>query len=149
MVGYSGNLGRAHESETILAAATQLRDESNFVFLLIGGGKQFDALAERVKARQLEGRFRFVPYQKSKSLKFSLSVPDVHWLSLKPQLEGLIVPSKFYGIAAAGRPMIAIAAEDGEIGWLISQHQCGHVIKPGDADALVRSILDLSKNAPL
>jgi colanic acid biosynthesis glycosyl transferase WcaI len=44
--------------------------------------------------------------------------PDAHWISLKPQLEGLIVPSKFYGIAAAGRPIIAITAKDGEIAHL-------------------------------
>jgi hypothetical protein len=44
-----------------------------------------------------------------------LNVPDVHWLSLIPQLEGLIVPSKFYGIAAAGKPIIIIGDKNGEI----------------------------------
>jgi hypothetical protein len=54
-------------------------------------------------------------YQDRSLLKYSLGVPDADWISPKPQLEGLIVPSKFYGIVAAGRPIIAITAKDGEI----------------------------------
>src|SRR5262249_53428131 len=107
VVGYSGNLGRPHEFETVLMAASQLKNKTGIVFLFIGGGKRFDELSRRVKAAGLEHLFYFAPYQKSKLLKFSLSVPDVHWISLKPALEGLIVPSKFYGIAAAQRPTIA------------------------------------------
>jgi glycosyltransferase involved in cell wall biosynthesis len=90
-----------------------------------------------------------VAYQDPDLLKYSLCVPDVHWISLKPELEGLIVPSKFYGIAAAGRPMIAITAKDGEIARLVQQFQCGAVVEPGDADALVEVLLNLSGNAEL
>jgi hypothetical protein len=60
----------------------------------------------------------------------------LHWLSLKPELEGLIVPSKFYGIAAAGEPIIAITAADGEIAKLVRNHHCGRVIEPGDGEKL-------------
>jgi glycosyltransferase involved in cell wall biosynthesis len=82
-------------------------------------------------------------------LKFSLGVPDVHWISLKPEVEGLIVPSKVYGIAAAGRPIIAICAKDGEISEMVEQYQCGVIVEPGNADALVNSILQLSKDTAL
>ena len=78
-------------------------------------------------------------------LTYSLGVPDVHWLSLKPELEGLIVPSKFYGIAAAGRPIIAITAADGEIANLVRNHNCGRVIEPGESDKLATTILQLSR----
>ena len=53
-----------------------------------------------------------------------------------PQVEGLIVPSKIYGIAAAGRPVIAICNNDGEIARLVEQYQCGGVVEPGNSDAL-------------
>ena len=95
VVGYSGNLGRGHEFATILGAAERLRNEPRIVFLFIGGGNQLDELARRVHERKLDQQFRFLPYQDRAALSYSLSVPDVHWLSLKPELEGLIVPSKF------------------------------------------------------
>ena len=119
VVGYSGNLGRAHEFDTILAASELLRHDPRIVFLIIGSGHLHDQLAKLVQSRGLAASFRFIPYQERAFLKYSLAVPDLHWLSLKPALEGLIVPSKFYGIAAAGRPTIAITAADGEIANLV------------------------------
>jgi colanic acid biosynthesis glycosyl transferase WcaI len=148
VVGYSGNLGRAHEYETLLGAADQLRDDLRIVFVFIGGGRRFDDLAHRVKERGLDRTFRFFPYQDREQLKYSLSVPDVHWISLKHSLEGLIFPSKFYGIAAAGRPVIAVTAQDSELARLVRQYECGFVIEPGDAARLVSTILLLAKDAP-
>ena len=144
VLGYSGNLGRAHEFDTVLAAAERLRKDTRTVFLMIGGGKRFDELARTVKDGGLDSSFRFIPYQGRKMLAYSLGVPDAHWLSLNPKLEGLIVPSKFYGIAAAGKPIIVIADRDGELARLVEEHGCGVVIEPGDAGALVRTLSRLS-----
>jgi colanic acid biosynthesis glycosyl transferase WcaI len=145
VVGYSGNLGRAHDFATVLAAAEQLRRESRIVFLVIGGGKGFDDLARAVKARGLENSFCFQAYQQDVTLPYSLAVPDVHWLSLKPELEGLIVPSKFYGIAAAGKPMVMIGDREGEIGRLVRQHDCGIVVAPGDSTRLADAVKSWSE----
>jgi len=144
VVGYSGNLGRAHDFSTLLAAAERLRNDERIVFLFVGGGHKFDELARSVAARGLERSFRFKPYQEQAVLKFSLGVPDIHWISLNPELEGLIFPSKFYGIAAAGRPLIAIAAPDGEIARLVREHECGFVVAPGDAPALAALLAALA-----
>ncbi len=140
VLGYSGNLGRAHEYDTLLAAAEQLRDDARFIFLMIGGGNRFEELAAVVKQRRLDSSFRFMPYQERPMLPYSLSVPDAHWLSLNPNLEGLIVPSKFYGIAAAGKPVIFIGDKDGEVARLVRQHSCGLVVAPGDAATLVDTL---------
>jgi colanic acid biosynthesis glycosyl transferase WcaI len=148
VVGYSGNLGRAHEFDTVLTAAERLRNNPDVVFLCTGGGHLFKQLAKCVRERDL-GNFRFMDYQDQALLKFSLSVPDVHWISLRPEIEGLIVPSKFYGIAAAGRPIIAICAKDGEIPRIIERYDCGVVVEPGDVDSLVACILRLSKDSGL
>ena len=145
VVGYSGNLGRAHEFDTVLAAAERLRDNSNIVFLCIGGGHLRSRLANNVQQRGL-GNFQFKDYQGQAALKFSLGVPDVHWVSLRPEVEGLIVPSKVYGIAAAGRPLIAICAKNGEISRMVERYQCGVVVEPGNVQALVESILQLSND---
>jgi glycosyltransferase involved in cell wall biosynthesis len=145
--GYSGNLGRAHEFDTVLAAAELLRDNPRIVFLMIGGGKRFDELARAVEERALASSFRFMAYQERKMLTCSLGAPDVHWLSLKPELEGLIVPSKFYGIAAAGKPTIVIADKNGELARLVQEYGCGVVIEPGDVGALVGALLRLSSES--
>jgi glycosyltransferase involved in cell wall biosynthesis len=147
--GYSGNLGRAHEFETALAAAERLRDDPRFVFLMIGGGRRLEELRSIVAERRLDAGFRFIPYQERSLLRYSLGVPDAHWLSLNPKLEGLIVPSKFYGIAAAGRPIVAIADLNGELAQLVRQFRCGFAIAPGDADALVGALRDMAARPDL
>lgn len=143
IIGYSGNLGRAHEFETVLGAADLLRREKGLIFLFIGGGFYVDALRERVRARGLDDLFQFLPTQPRSGLSNSLSLPDVHWLSLRPELEGLIVPSKFYGIAAAGRLVISITAKDGEIARIVNASDCGLVIEPGQSSGLASSIMRL------
>ncbi len=140
VVGYSGNLGRAHDFATVLVAAERLRNEPRIVFLMVGGGNQFENLVRAVKLRGLERSFQFRTYQDRAMLPYSLGVADVHWLSLHPRLEGLIVPSKFYGIAAAGRPILMIGDGDGEIARLVRQHRCGITITPGDAATLADTL---------
>jgi glycosyltransferase involved in cell wall biosynthesis len=147
VIGYSGNLGRAHEYDTMLKAAERLRHRDDIFFLFIGTGHQLDALKHSVTARALDHMFRFMSYQARNALTYSLGVPDIHWVSLRPELEGLIVPSKFYGIAAAGRPVIAISASDGEIARLVAQHRCGLVIEPGDADGLAAALVSLAADS--
>ena len=144
VVGYSGNLGRAHEFETMLAASEQLRNNSQIIFLVIGGGHYFNEFTRCVEQRGLSRNYRFISYQDRSALKYALAVPDVHWISLRPEVDGLIFPSKFYGIAAAGKPMIAIMARTSEIAKLVQQHACGIVIEPGKSNELARAILKLS-----
>jgi glycosyltransferase involved in cell wall biosynthesis len=136
VVGYSGNLGRAHEFGTVLEAARLLSNEPGIMFLVVGGGHFIEAFSRRVQELNLGRQFRFLPYQDQATLNISLGVPDLYWISLKPELEGLIVPSKFYSIAAAGRPMVVIGASTGELATLVKRHHCGYVVSPGDAFTL-------------
>jgi colanic acid biosynthesis glycosyl transferase WcaI len=143
VLGYSGNLGRAHEFATVLAAAERLRGEPRVAFLMIGGGKRFAELSAAVKARGLSGAFRFLPYQARTLLSYSLGAADAHWVSLDPRLEGLMVPSKFYGIAAAGKPIVVIGDPNGELAQLVRRNDCGFAIAPGDSEALTAALRQL------
>ena len=147
ILGYSGNLGRAHEFSTVLAAAERLRNDPRHVFLMIGGGKRFAELEAVVEQRRLGSLFLFKPYQDQSQLRYSLSLPDAHWLSLNPNLEGLLLPSKFYGIAAAGKPVIFIGDPNGELARLVEQHDCGVAIAAGDA-ATLADVLQRWSEAP-
>jgi glycosyltransferase involved in cell wall biosynthesis len=209
VVGYSGNLGRAHDLETMLSAIriledktrharlalvearesdwhaqhalnrTRLRAEkviddrplqhrpaselgvdavegpdkgpvpkSAFRWLFIGGGAQMDRLKRVVKAGGHDS-VTFKPYQPRERLAASLSVADVHLISLKPELEGFIVPSKYYGIAAAGRPAIFIGDPDGEIARIIRRSATGFVVREGDGTGLAEAILLLAGDRAL
>lgn len=146
VVGYSGNMGRAHEFDTILRAANILSAQDNIVFVWIGDGAQRQWLERQASVWGLTN-FVFKPYQSREHLYESLSLPDVHLISLLPALEGLIVPSKFCGIAAAGRPALFIGDSDGEIAVMLRKHGCGYSVRPGDYEALAGRITELSVNA--
>jgi glycosyltransferase involved in cell wall biosynthesis len=145
VVGYSGNLGRAHEYTIFLDAAAALQADAQIQFLFIGGGAHMDALRVGARWRGLDN-IRFLPYQPRESLADSLAAADVHLVSLLPKLEGLIVPSKFYGILAAGRPVIFIGDPDGELAREIRDSQCGISIPAASAADLVAAIRDLRAN---
>lgn len=142
VIGYSGNLGRAHEFETLLQAAIYLRYETEVVFLMIGGGARMQQLKAAVE-QQLLNNFLFLPYQPRKMLADSMAAADVHLACLQPALEGLIVPSKVYGVLAAGRPCIFIGDRDGEVARILRRHGCGHAVTMGDADALLSALWHL------
>ena len=144
-IAYSGNLGRGHDYKTILNAAIELKDNSDIIFIFIGGGTGYDNLKYESDKLNLPNVI-FKPYQTSDLLSQSLSVADVHLISLEPVLEGLIVPSKFYGILSVGRTMIYLGDSDGEIARELIKGQCGHVVVMGDHKNLVSIISHLYAN---
>ena len=139
VVGYCGNLGRAHEYETILQAAIRLKDDPNIVFLFVGGGARLPALKEAV-ARHGLTNFIFKPYQDHSRLAETMSVPDLHLISLRPELEGLVIPSKFYAILAAGRPMVFIGDSQGELAHQILGEKCGWCVSSSGDQALATQL---------
>lgn len=145
VVGYSGNLGRAHDIETLYSAMLALKDSQEIVFLFVGGGAGYDEIQARVKENGL-ANVLFKPYQPSESLAYSLSLPDVHIISLIPDLEGLIVPSKFYGVISVARPIIFIGNEQGELGSILKQNDCGIAVPLGDQLSLVEAIIRLKES---
>lgn len=145
VVGYSGNLGRAHEFGTMLDAAGLLQDDSRVIFLVIGSGARLGQVKDEVAQRGLRN-FMFQPYQPREQLAFSLGAADLHLVTLQPALEGLIVPSKFYGIAAAGRPAAFIGNQNGEIARILRRHDCGSSFSVGDHRGLADYIRALSRD---
>ena len=148
VVGYSGNLGRAHEHQTLLGAAEILKMDPNVVFLMIGGGAGMMQLEREVRDRGL-ANFRFLAHRPRESLADSLGAADVHWVSLRPVLEGLIVPSKFYGIIAASRPVIFIGDPDGELARHIRRSACGTTIGIGQSAQLAALLCAWRSNPSL
>ena len=148
VVGYFGNLGRVHEYETILGAMMAVEPDPGIVFLFVGGG----ALLERLKAKVEEyGLRNFVhrDYVPREELPAALKVADVHLVVLQPALEGFVVPSKFAGVVAAGRPVLYIGDPRGEIGTMVRKGQCGQVVGIGDSERLGGAIRELAGDPAL
>lgn len=119
---------------------------------LAAGGLAFHRWRRSIgdASREAEARglssLRFEAYQQRERLAESLSVADVHLVSLRPELEGLIAPSKVYGIAAAGRPAIFIGDRHGEIATLLAARGCGVTVDMGDSAGLARAVLEPAAN---
>jgi glycosyltransferase involved in cell wall biosynthesis len=143
VVAYSGNLGRAHDHATIFDAAMALRANEDIVFLVVGGGSGYCALKRRAEAIGLKNVL-FLPYQPLDRLADSMAAANAHLVSLKPALEGLIVPSKFFGILAAARPVVFIGDPDGELARVIRASDCGCIVRAGDGAALASVLRSLA-----
>ncbi|MBP0018885.1 MAG: glycosyltransferase family 4 protein [Cyanobacteria bacterium SBLK] len=143
-VQYSGNLGRCHDLDTILTAIELLRDDP-VQFLFIGHGAQLPACQERVERLGLTN-CRFLPYQDKSVLPYSLTACDLSLVSISPGLEGLVAPSKLYGILAAGRPVAAVCEPHSYLRSLLREAKCGAAFDNGDAEGLADYIRYLAAN---
>ncbi|MDY7015339.1 MAG: glycosyltransferase family 4 protein [Cyanobacteriota bacterium] len=144
VVLYSGNLGRCHDLDTILCAAQHLRDEP-IQFVFIGRGAKLEGCLEQVQSLNLIN-CQFLPYQDKSVLPYSLTACDLSLVSIGPGLEGVIAPSKLYGILAAGCPVAAICASDSYLRQLLNDANCGRAFDNGDSLGLAHFIRDLAAN---
>ena len=101
------------------------------------------ALEAEVRKRNLTNVI-FKPYQARENLRNSLTVADIHIVSLDSRLEGLIVPSKFVGVIAVGRPILCLGDSAGELGQLTRESGCGIVIAEDSPATLAAAIVALA-----
>lgn len=145
VVMYSGNFGLAHDVDTMCRACEMLKVDDRFRFVFVGGGKKKKVVEEFVKDKGLTNAV-CAPYQPREKLDASLSCADAHLVSVLEGLEGMIVPCKLFGIMAAGRPTIYIGDASSEIARVVEEHECGVLIKQGDAEGLVNAIRGMSED---
>ena len=145
VVMHSGNLGLSQELESLVDASELLRDRSDIVFLFVGDGAKRAALEERARQRSLDN-VRFLPYQPKDRLHDSFAAADLFLVSLKRGIEGYIVPSKVYGILAAGRPYVAAVDPSCEAATIATSWECGVAAAPGDARAIADTIRGLASD---
>lgn len=124
---YSGNFGRAHCFEAVLELARQLRDE-DIGFCFAGRGLRLDELRAAVNAE--ETNIRFAGFADEDQLAARLAAADIHLVTLRENWTGTVVPSKFFGALAVGRPVLfagsagsAIAQwiEEFGVGWVLNE----------------------------
>ncbi len=145
---YSGNLGLGHDLETIVRAVSKLNGRVALTVHLVGTGKARPLLEELVRQLGLANvEFHLpVPLQ---SLPVLLRKGDIHLVSQRDGTQGLIVPSKIYGILAIGRPTVFIGPKDSEVSTIIRESNSGITVRPGDVHGTAKAILDLALNKKL
>jgi glycosyltransferase involved in cell wall biosynthesis len=139
VVMHSGNIGHAQDLDTLIRAATFLRDLDDLRIVLIGGGARRDELKELTRLLETE-HVVFMGYQPREVLADSLSSADVHVVGLARGLSGYVVPSRLYGVLAVGRPVIAAAEADSETAKVVDEVGAGVVVPPGRPELLARAI---------
>ena len=148
VIGYSGNIGRGHDFNALLLAAEAMADDPAVTFLFIGNGARRQDVEDRARALNLRNVV-FQPYQPYALLPLSLTVPDIHVVTLQSEMSGLLVPSKFYGALAVGRPVVFIGPSDCEVARVINAHECGYVLEPDEIDRLGIVLRELCTNAEM
>ncbi len=139
VVAYSGNLGRVHDLDSIIALAEELRPEPRITLLLIGGGPGRAGLEATASSRGL-ANVQFRPAQPRARLAESLAVADAHLVTLRPECTDLVFPSKFYGIVQVGRPTVFIGPRDCELARIVERHGLGLAASAGDLRPLAAGL---------
>ena len=147
-VHYSGNLGLAHEVQTICRVLDRLANDRKFRFIFAGGGPRRPHLEAYCRERSI-GNVEFRPYCANAKLGHSLAEGHLGLVTQIPETLGSIVPSKVYGIMAAGRPLLYIGPEGSTPASHISGFDCGWRIEPGNVEGLVGLLHHLEANRHL
>lgn len=140
VVMHSGNIGTAQNLEILLDAAASLRREKGIYFLIVGEGSKKRELMKKAKDYKLNN-FMFLSYQPKDELKYSLNAGDLHLVTLRKGLAGSIVPSKVYGIMAAGRPFVASIDRKSEVAYVAKEFNCGIITEPENVEELIKAII--------
>ncbi len=140
---YSGNLGLAHDTGTLAATMLALREDPRFGFLFVGSGARTAELKAVVAAHSLS-KVEFRPYAQRPSLAESLAAGDIGLVTQRDAACGSVVPSKVYGLLAAGRPILFIGPRAATPARIVAQFQCGWQIDCGDHTSLTDLLLHLA-----
>jgi len=141
---YSGNFGRAHCFESIIALARRLRgDDVGFCFA--GRGTRLESVREEMT--DADFNVRFAGFANESDLAGRLAAADIHLVTLRPRWTGTVVPSKFFGALAAGRPVLFAGSPDSAIARWIDQYQIGWVLTDQTIDKLAEEIPKMARSA--
>ncbi|MCD8019321.1 MAG: glycosyltransferase family 4 protein [Clostridiales bacterium] len=139
---YSGNIGLYYDLEGIIkviekfggARTPQTEDAPEgreVVFAFVGAGSVLDKLVLYTRQHKMKNVV-FIPYQDKIDLNYSLNAGDVHFCVNAKGIKGVSCPSKFYGLAAAGKPVLGVLEKGSEVRCLIEEIGCGLAVEPGN-----------------
>lgn len=133
---HAGNLGFYGAWDTLLQAAKLLEDE-NIGFVFVGEGANRPRLQA---AAQGSANVRFLPFRPVAEIPLVMAAGEVHIICVRRGLEGVVVPSKLYSVLAAGRPVLAVSAEESDVVHIVREARCGLVADPDDPASVAAAL---------
>lgn len=148
IIMYSGNIGLYYDLENIIKVIGEFKDREDVVFAFIGDGTVKSKIEEYVTNNNLNN-VTFIPYQDKADLIYSLNAADIHWVVNTKGIKGVSVPSKLYGVMAAGKPVLGVLDEGSEARLIVEECNCGVCIEPGNYKEISRNIEYILNNKEL
>ncbi len=139
VIMYSGNIGLYYDLQKLIEVIGRFKDNEEAVFVFAGAGSVLPEISDYVKNEGLKNVV-FMPYQEKRNLVYSLNLADAHFVVNAKGIKGVSVPSKLYGVMAAGRPVLGILEEGTEAAGIIKESKCGKIVSPGDYEAIEKLI---------
>ena len=145
IVMYSGNIGRYQPMEVMIQAAGELRHREDIAFVFAGdGGKKKEI--ERMAVSMNLDNVTFLPFQPLDRLAESLSMADLSLVGIYPENEGVIMPSKLYGLLAVGKPIVCVSDPESEVVGILRDADAGVQSSVDDPKELARKIEEVLDN---
>jgi colanic acid biosynthesis glycosyl transferase WcaI len=142
---YSGNMGKAHDFMPFLHLARVLnRIDPKIVFCFACRGNRVDELKATITSR--DTNVRLAPFAEESELEKRLNAADIHLLSLRPEWAGVVVPSKFFGSLAVGKPVIYAGPDFSSIAGWVREFDVGMVLTEDNFRTVVQELLRISQN---
>ncbi len=145
VIMYSGNIGLYYDLENIFKVIEKIKPKTKtntgkeVIFAFVGAGTILQNLKDYQEEKNMKNVV-FIPYQDKEDLIYSLNAADVHWCVNAKGIKGVSCPSKYYGIAAAGKPILGVLEENTEIRLLIEETNGGLVSSPSDYESIENNI---------
>lgn len=146
VIQYSGNMGLWNEMTTVGEAVS--KNLKDIVFMFVGGGMRKKELMDAIENDSRENMI-MLPFQPNDSFNTIINACHVGLVTMRSKMEGMAVPSKVYGIMAAGIPVIALVPETSEIAYIVTEENCGFVIAPGNINEFIKAICILKSDRNL
>ncbi|WP_257063033.1 glycosyltransferase family 4 protein [Priestia megaterium] len=144
IIMYSGNIGLYYDLENIIKVTEHFKRYEDLAFVFIGEGAVKQKMQSFVEEKEINN-VHFLPYQPKEFIKYSLNAAHVHLVVNQKGIKGVSVPSKIYGVMAAGKPILGVLEQDSEAQMLIEKSQCGVVVEPQDYQGITEQIEYLYK----
>ncbi len=141
---FAGNLGKAQSLETVIDAAVQLKDRTDFQIHLVGDGSEMQSLKQKTKDAGLENKIIFPGRFKPEEMGEQYKKADVLLLTLAgDSAVGDTLPGKLQTYMTVSKPILA--AINGAAVKVLEDAQCGKSVPAGDSQGLaglMREYLD-------
>lgn len=144
IIMYSGNIGLYYDLENIIKVTDHFKDHNEIAFVFIGEGAVKRIMIDFSEKNNIKN-VHFLPYQPKEFIQYSLNAADIHLVVNQKGIKGVSVPSKIYGVMAAGKPILGVLEHGSEAQILIENSNCGKVVEPKDYRGIINAIESLYK----